>query len=291
MGEVVLRRYIGRRLAKLREAAELTQKQAALATQKGVSTIARMESGDLGIRFRDVDVNLFLDVYHADPDERQRLLAYTAETRNGARTKQWWEAYREDMPEWFALYVILEDSARTIREYQSELIPGLLQTREYFEKFTRTDGALDDAVVERRVEIRLERQGLLQRDQAPHLHVILNEAAIRRPVGGPDVMTAQLEHLLRMSDRDNITIRILPFSAGEHGGMGGPFILLDFPVDANGEQLEPPIAYVDTLTGSMYMSKPEEARDYDAVWNDLGAKALDEAESRQLIISTMEGFQ
>ncbi|WP_280426379.1 helix-turn-helix domain-containing protein [Nocardia carnea] len=290
VGEAVLRRHIGRRMAELREAAGLTQKQAAAALQKGVSTIGRMEEGNLGVRFRDVDVQAILNVYKVSAEEQKRLLAYTAATRNG-RTKQWWESFSEDMPEWFSLYVILEDSAASIREYESELIPGLLQTRDYIEQLARTPaGLLDDVEVQQRVQIRLERQGLLTRSHAPRLDTILNEAVIRRPVGGPEVMLNQLDHLLKVSSHNNITVRILPYSAGVHGGMAASaFILLDFPTGSNGEHLEPPIAYVDTLTGSMYLNN--EFRSYELAWNDLEQKVLGEDESRQLIISTMEGLQ
>uniref|UniRef100_UPI0007A524A3 helix-turn-helix domain-containing protein n=1 Tax=Nocardia pseudovaccinii TaxID=189540 RepID=UPI0007A524A3 len=282
VGEAVLRRHIGRRLTELREAAGLTQKQAATSLQKGVSTIARMESGDLGVRFRDVDVQAILTVYKVGPEDQKRLLAYTAATWNGT-AKQWWESFSEDMPEWFSLYVILEDSAASIREYESELIPGLLQTRDYIEQLARTPaGLLDDAEVQQRVQIRLERQGLLTRPRAPRLGVVLNEAVIRRPVGGVEVMLNQLDHLLKVSSQNNITVRILPYSAGVHGGMAASaFILLDFPTGSNGEHLEPPIAYVDTLTGSMYLNKPDEFRSYELAWNDLEQKALSEDESRQ----------
>ncbi|MGW4719453.1 helix-turn-helix domain-containing protein [Nocardia sp. NPDC004260] len=292
VGEAVLRRHIGRRLEELREAAGLTQKQAAAALQKGVSTIARMEDGNLGIRFRDVDVQAILDVYEVGPDERKRLLAYTTATRNG-RTKQWWESFSEDMPEWFSLYVILEDSAASIREYESELIPGLLQTPDYIEQLARTPaGLLDDAEVQQRVQIRLERQGILTRSHAPRLDAVLNEAVIRRPVGEPGVMFNQLDHLLKVSSQVNITVRILPYESGVHGGMAASaFILLDFPTGSNGERLEPPIAYVDTLTGSMYLNKPDEFRSYELAWDDVERKALSEKESRQLIISAMEGLQ
>ncbi|CAM4378531.1 helix-turn-helix transcriptional regulator [Nocardia ninae] len=250
-----------------------------------------MEDGNLGVRYRDVDVQLILDVYNVSGEERERLLAYTAATRNG-RTTQWWEGYSQDMPEWFSMYVILEDSASSIREYESELIPGLLQTRDYIEQLARTPaGLLDDAAVERAVQIRLERQSLLARPHAPHLDAILNESVIRRPVGTPEVMAGQLEHLLEASNQGNITVRLLPYSAGVHGGMGASaFILLDFPTGSNGERLEPPIAYVDTLTGSMYLNKVDEFRSYELAWADLESKALSEEESRRLIVSAMEGL-
>ncbi|WP_433635533.1 helix-turn-helix domain-containing protein [Nocardia sp. CA-120079] len=293
VGEAVLRRHIGRRLAELREAAGLTQKQAAIAVQKGVSTISRMEEGNLGVRFRDIDVREILRAYSARPEETERLLAYTQATRNG-RTKQWWESFAEDMPEWFSLFVILEDSAESIREYESELIPGLLQTRQYCEELARTPaGLLDCSEVEQRVQIRLERQAVLSRAQnAPRLDAILNEAVLERIVGGPEVMYHQLNHLLKISSQDNVTVRIVPYSVGVHGGMAASsFILLSFPTGSNGEPFEPPIAYVDTLTDSMYLNKPDEFHSYERAWNDLDQKALSPEVSRQLIISAMEGLQ
>jgi len=293
VGSALLRRYIGRRLEALRRGANLTQDQAAAGIQKGRSTIARMEDGEEGVRFRDIDVKAMLELYGAKPEDFQLLLALTAETRNG-RKKSWWHDYTEtELPEFFGLYVSLEDSAETIRQYEVELIPGLLQTRSYAEEVHRVPaGYVDEGESRRRVNVRMERQSLLTRPRAPRLDVIMNEAVLHRLVGGPAVMAEQFKYLLDLMRRGNVSIRVLPFAVGVHGGMAAstPFTLLDFPTDPqSGELLEPPLAYVDTLTGALYLNKPEEFGAYQLTWQDLDRRSLSEADSRKMIISVLEG--
>lgn len=293
VGTGLIRRHIGRRFAELRTKAGYSQQQAADKFQRGRTTIVRMEDGDPAVRFRESDVITMLDTYGAGPEDRELLLALTAETRNGNK-KGWWHDYTESgMPEWFGLYVLLEDSAVSIRKYEAELVPGLLQTERYAEISASTPtGYLDASEIRRRVEVRMERQNLLDREQAPQLDFILNEAVIRRPVGDDDTRTEQLQHLLQMSQRPGITVRILPYSAGFHGGMAASaFNLLTFPEGPTGEPLEPPLAYVETLTGAMYLNKPDEVSAYELVWRDLRKKALGVTASRGLIEETLKGLQ
>ncbi|WP_331765127.1 helix-turn-helix transcriptional regulator [Nocardia sp. NBC_01388] len=291
VGTALIRRHVGRRLAQLRDKAGLTQEQAAQRLEKGRSTIIRMEDGADNVRFRDIDMKAMLEVYGAGNEDATILLALAAETRNGKK-KSWWHDYTE-LPEWFGLYVVLEDSATRIREYESELIPGLLQTQEYMETVitTPSDGVTPEQV-RQRVQVRMERQGLFARPNPPRFDVVLNEAVIRRPVGEPGLMTRQLEYLLDVGKRPNVSIRILPYAAGAHGGMtaGNSFMLLDFPTDPSGEPIEPSLAYVDTLTGAMYLNKPTEFAAYERVWRDLHKKAVSAADSKNLITSALEGF-
>ncbi|HEX6074572.1 MAG TPA: DUF5753 domain-containing protein [Micromonosporaceae bacterium] len=235
-----------------------------------------------------------LDIYQATPEERALMLALTAETRNGKR-KGWWHDYTETaLPGWFGLYVTLEDSAKRISQYESELIPGLLQTSEYAAELVRieTAGSASESDVERRVEVRQERQELLTRPRAPRLDVVLNEAVIRRPFAGNAVMAAQLAHMLEVTQRTNVTVRIMPYTAGGHAGAGaGSFTILDFPEDhRTGELLEPPLAYLDTMTAGMYLQKPEEVDTYRRAWDDLRKKVLDTEASKKMIIEAMEGY-
>jgi hypothetical protein len=294
IGSALIRRYIGRRFAALRVRADVTQEQAAIVLQRGRATLGRIEDGDERVRFRDVDVKAMLELYKATPQESELLLALTAETRNG-RKKSWWHDYTETaLPEWFGLYVSLEDSAETIHKYESELVPGLLQTRAYAEQITSMPASYIDAEeTQRRVRVRMERQSLLARPRAPHLDVVLNEAVLHRPVGGPTVMAEQLGHLLELTQRVSVSVRVLPWSVGVHGGLGAAnsFALLDFPVDPHsGEHLEPPLVYVDTLTGAMYLNKPDEVRAYRLVWEDLENRALDQTASREMITAARKGF-
>ena len=253
VGSALIRRHIGRRLVALRAQAGLTQDQAAIALERARATLGRIEDGDERVRFREVDVRAMLQLYGAGAEESSVLLALTAETRNG-RKKSWWHDYTETaLPEWFGLYVTLEDSAETICQYQSELIPGLLQTPAYAAQISNMPpGYLDDDEIQRRVNVRLERQSLLTRPRAPHLTAILNEAVLHRPVGGSAVMAEQLEHLLEVTRQASVSVRILPWTAGAHGGMGASiFALLDFPPDPyTAVPLLPTLVYVDTLTAA-----------------------------------------
>ncbi|MGH3737849.1 MAG: helix-turn-helix domain-containing protein [Micromonosporaceae bacterium] len=294
VGSALIRRYVGRRFVALRNRAGLTQEQAAIALQRARATLGRIEDGDERVRFRDIDVRGMLELYQASPQEGEVLLALTAETRKG-RKKSWWRDFTETaIPAFFTLYVVFEDSAETIRQYESELIPGLLQTRAYAEQINRMPpGHIDEEETQRRVRVRLERQSLLTRPRAPHLFFVLNEAVLHRPVGGGSVMAEQLGHVLEATQRVGVSVRVLPWSAGAHGAMGASntFALLEFPRGTfTGEPLEPPLAYVDSLTGAMYLQKPEEVNAYHLVWDDLEKRALDEAESRTRITAALKGF-
>ncbi|MFV2098708.1 helix-turn-helix domain-containing protein [Micromonospora sp. LOL_014] len=292
IGTTLLRRHIGRWLTVLRESAGISQDAAAQALQRGSSTIWRIEAGDSRIRFRDVDVDAMCTLYRVSPETRHRLLTMTRETRDAPR-RAWWHDYTESaLPAWFGLYVSLEDSAATIRHFVSESVPGLLQTREYAEAVTRLPvGLLTDEEVERRVKIRLERQALLNSPRPPHLRTIINQAVLDRLVGGAEVMVAQLEHILDAMKRHSVSVRVLPYSAGEHAGMTSTFTLLSFPnAPLATEPVEPPLAYVDTLTGALYLNKAEEIRAYDLVWSDLESRALDEASSREMIEKALEAL-
>lgn len=293
VGSALIRRQIGRRMVALRAAAGLTQEQAAVALERARATLGRIEDGDERVRFREVDVKAMLDLYRAGTEDREMVLALTAETRNG-RKKSWWHDYTQTaLPAWFGLYVALEDSAQAISQYESELVPGLLQTRAYAEQInSMPPGYVDAEETQRRVNVRMERQSLLTRTRAPHLTVILNEAVLHRPVGGDKVMHEQLGHLLEVTERANVSIRILPWSAGVHGGLGAAssFTLLDFPADPRtGEPLESPLVYVDTLTGAMYLHKPGEVDAYRLVWADLDRRALDQPDSRTMISTAAKG--
>jgi transcriptional regulator with XRE-family HTH domain len=294
VGSALIRRHIGRRFVSLRTQAGITQEQAAIALQRARATLGRIEEGDERVRFRDVDVRAMLELYGAGPEESKMLMALTAETRNG-RKKSWWHDFTETaLPEWFGLYVTLEDSAETIRQYESELIPGVLQTRAYAEEIHRVPaGHTDDEKAKRLVDVRMKRQSVLTRPRAPHLIAILNEAVLRRPVGGATVMAEQLEHLLEITQQTGVSARILPWSAGAHGGMGAAcsFFMLDFPADPRtGEPLEPSLVYVDTFTGAMYMNKANEVSAYRLAWEDMERRSLDEAESRKMISEAWKGF-
>jgi DNA-binding XRE family transcriptional regulator len=286
----VLRRKLGQTLRQLRERAGLTQERTAKQLERARATIGRMEDGVPDVRYRLRDVEDMLELYGADDATRELVLGMAKET--AAQSRSWWHDYTgSELPEWFSLYVTLEDYARIKRSYEPELVTGLLQTAAYAEEIIRGPAYLtDEEEIRRRIKVRIARQSVLSRPSNPlGLSVILNEAVLRRPVGSPAVMAEQLQHLLDASRRDNVTVRILPFSAGIHGGMtSGAFTLLDFPRGRDGESLEPPMAYLDTLTGAMYLHKPDEVDAYETTWNDLEQHALDQHRSREMITKAME---
>jgi len=204
------------------------------------------------------------------------------------KAKGWWHAYGDAIPSWFELYVGLEAAASHLREYEESLIPGLLQTKEYALAIFQLDRpTMIEEERERLVAVRLQRQSLLTRrlPKPPRVEVILSEAVLRRTVGGPEVMANQLDHLLRVAELPNVSLRVLPLAAGPHpGAIAGSFVILDFPPGNGGRSLpEPSVVYSESLTGAIYLDKPNELAAYEDVWNGLTALAPDERQSKNLI--------
>ncbi|WP_406075484.1 helix-turn-helix domain-containing protein [Micromonospora sp. NBC_01638] len=289
----MLRRQIGRKFESLRKAAGLTMEQAAERLDRARATLHRIESGAEHVRYRQADVQQMLDLYGASTDDRELLLALTATTREN---KNWWHDYiGSGLPRWFQLYVGLEAASTRIRQYEAELVPGLLQTRAYAEQvFNMPGGSInaDDSTEQQRaIQLRVERQALLTRFSAPQLSVIINEAVLRRPVGNATIMSAQLQQILKAAELPNVTVQVLNFSAGLHAGaMAGAFSILEFPQDSNGREVEPPVTYLEAATGSMYLDKPHETATYNTIWADMSARALNESRSKSLIHELAEEY-
>jgi hypothetical protein len=183
------------------------------------------------------------------------------------------------VPEWFQVYLGLEAEAASIHEYASELVPGLFQTADYYRAFMRAAPAAgDEETIERKIAVRAARQERLTADDPPECWAVLNEAAIRRVVGGTEVMRTQLQHIAAMADRPHISVQVLPFKAGAHPAMDGSFIILGFP-----EAPDPDVVYLESQTGSLYLEKLPEVDRYQAMFNHLVAKALGPDESLYLI--------
>lgn len=292
-GSTMLRRQIGRKFEALRKAAGLTMDQAAAQLDRARATLHRIENGAEHVRFRQSDVKEMLKLYGASPEDTELLLAMTAATREN---KNWWHDYiGSGLPKWFQLYIGLEASASHIRQYEAELVPGLLQTRAYAEQVFRTPGGAIDAEDtdgrQRAVQLRVERQALLTRFSPPQLSVIMNEAVLRRPVGSATIMAEQLHQILKATELPNVTVQVLPFSAGLHAGaMAGAFSILEFPEDSNGREMEPPVAYLEAATGAIYLDKPHEISAYNAIWADMGDRALSESRSKSLIQQVAEEY-
>lgn len=270
-------------LRRFREQRGLTIEQ--VAEQSGgdwtPSAISRWETGDR--RIRPTDLRALLDIYGVRDDEREVLLALAREARN----RGWWQSYRSDaVPEWFQVYLGLEAEAASLHQYGSELVPGLFQTADYYRAFMRAAPAAgDDEAIERKVAVRLERQQRLASDDPPVCWAVLNEAVVRRTVGGPEVMRQQLNHIVELANRQQVNVQVLPFSGGAHPAMDGSFIILGFP-----EAQDPAVVYLENQTGSLYLEKQPEVDRYQAVFNHLVAKALDPEPSVRLIAEAAAGL-
>lgn len=283
----LIRRQIGRHLTRLREAAGLSQIEAAKAIQLSRSTILRMEDGADGVKFRQSDVALILDTYGAGEDDRILLLALTQETQR-QRPEHWWDNFRE-LPPWLNLFVMLEDSASEIREFEPELVPGLLQTPDYMRRLlSRPPNFLPVEQVRERVELRQDRQALLKRQSRPKVEYILSEAVVRRRPGNDAESRTQIEHMITATREGLVSLRILPFSTGMHAAMlASGFTLLTFPEGPTGKPLEPPLAFIETLTAALYIDQPSDVEAYESVWRELADDALSQEQSLELLAEAL----
>jgi transcriptional regulator with XRE-family HTH domain len=259
-GSTVPRRQLGRYLRDLRVAAGLTARAAARELERSEPTLWRIENGHTATR--SLDVEQMCRLYGADQDTTKALMSLAKETR----ARGWWQAYGDVVPDYFDLYVGLEAAATRIDWYETELVPGLFQTGGYARALIQLDHA-DETTEEiaRRLQLRTGRQAILRRPiDPPLLRVALRESVLRAPVGGNEVMAAQLGTLAEASRLPNVSIRIVPFSAGLHFGiLSGPFETLRFPVNGNGEDTEPPTVYAEMFTGALFLDKPAEVERYD----------------------------
>lgn len=269
----MLRRQLGAELRRLRERAQRTVADVAGQLGWSESKLSRIETAHIGIRKPDLE--RLLGVYDLDNPARARLLAVAVRSRQRA----WWEAYGDALPDAYETLIDFEAEAGSIFTYESQVVPGLLQTSEYASAVTQAY-VLDEPVdfVDQRVQVRMARQAVLTRDPAPELWAILDEAVLRREIGGPDVLRRQALRLMEMSERPTITIQVLPFSVGAHPALNGSFILLEFP---NGS--EQPLAYSEGITGGVFRNKPEHVSRYRLIFEALRDLSLSPAESLDMI--------
>jgi transcriptional regulator with XRE-family HTH domain len=262
-GPTVQRLVLGSQLHQLRESRGITAEQAAEAIRGSHSKISRMEHGRVG--FKERDVSDLLTLYGVtDGEERAALLNLARQ----ANTPGWWHAYSDILPTWLEPYVGLEAAASVIRTYQIQLVPGLLQTEGYARALIEQGSAATEEQVTRRIELRVSRQAILSAPNPPQLWVVVDEGALRRPVGGREVVRAQLEHLIEITDHPAVTLQILPFTIGPHSAMGGPFTILRFA--------EPDlhdVVYIEQLTSALYLEKPSEVDSYLEVMEQLCLQA------------------
>ncbi|MEU4243388.1 helix-turn-helix transcriptional regulator [Actinoplanes sp. NPDC026619] len=275
-GSSVPRRQLGRKLRELRESAQLTVAQAIAALEWSKPRLWRYETGQVPVHPNDVDAMCRL--YGASPDVVEALKSLARETKS----KGWWHAYSE-IPEWFQLFLGMEAVANRIRQYEAEVVPGLLQSLPYARAILgQSVTQPTDDQLEKQSRVRMQRQHILTRT-SPILEVILSEAALLRGSDGP-TMVDQLTTLLAFAERPNISIRVVPLSAGPHKAYAGPFVILDFPRETPARDPEPTTVYVEQPTGALYLDKPHEVAAHEAIWLDLVDRvALGETESRRLI--------
>jgi transcriptional regulator with XRE-family HTH domain len=279
-GPTVLRILLGAQLRRLREARRISLEDAANVIRASASKMSRLETGRVG--FKDRDIADLLTLYGvSDPEQRDALRTLA---RN-ASTQGWWHDYSDVLPSWFEAYVGLEEAATSIRSYEIQFVPGLLQTEDYARAVTLLGHGNSPAdEVDRRVGLRMARQDLLTRAQPAHMWAVLDEAVLRRPIGRPGVMRSQLKYLLELADRPNVTIQVIPFQNGGHAAAGGAFSILRFA-----ELDLPDIVYLEQLTSALYLDKRQTVDHYLAVMERLCLEAEPAYATAKVINAILRG--
>jgi transcriptional regulator with XRE-family HTH domain len=279
-GPTVQRLVLGGHLRRLREEAGLTTERAASSIRGSHSKISRMEHGRVG--FKERDIADLLTLYGiGQGDEREALLNLARE----ANTPGWWHGYTDILPHWVEPYFGLEAAASFIREYELQFVPGLLQVADYARAVIRLGNLPSDDEVERRARARISRQEILHRENPPKVWAVLDEGALRRVIGGPRVMREQVLHLIDMCDHPAVTLQILPFAAGAHRAMGGPFTILRYT--------EPDlrdVVYIEQLTSALYLDKPTEVDAYLEVIEEVCLQAEPSAKTPGLLKSVLDSL-
>jgi transcriptional regulator with XRE-family HTH domain len=275
----VLRILVGAYLRRLRESKRISMEDAGYVIRGSHSKISRLEAGRVSFKTRDIADLLTL---YGVTDERERDTLLTLAMR--ANALGWWRDYADVVPGWFDAFVGLEDAASQIRAYEVQYIPGLLQTEDY----TRAVIMLaysNPQEIRRRVALRKARQAVLDRPDPPSVAMVLDEALLRRPIGGTRAMREQLTHLIEMSKRPNVTVQVMPFQSGGSAETGGSFSLLHFA-----EHDLPDVVYLEQLSNAHYLDKPDVVADYAAAMDRLSAEALNPDDTRQLLGTLLRGL-
>lgn len=263
-GPTVLRIMIGTQLRRLREASGITPDQAGYEIRGSRSKISRIEHGRVGFKERDVED--LLTLYGVtDPQVRAGMLALARQ----ANTPGWWAKYNDIIPDWLEPYLGLEMAASLIRNFELQFVHGLMQTEDYARAVTALGfGPRAADEVERRVQLRIQRQNVLSSPDPPRAWFIIDESVLRRPIGGRQVMRAQLKHLLDVASLAHITLQVVPFRHGGHAGAGGGFTILRFAAPDL-----PDMVYLEQLTSALYLDDRKDVDHYMEVMNRLSAQA------------------
>ncbi|MEV6112834.1 helix-turn-helix transcriptional regulator [Streptomyces sp. NPDC052109] len=272
----VLRMILGRQLEELRTRAGLSYDEAGAAIGVSHSTIRRMEAAKVA-RLRLTDAEKLLQVYGViDRDEIDTFLQSVRE----ANKRGWWHTYRDVMPDWFAAYLSLEQAALQVRAYENQFVHGLLQTEDYARALLGAENPHASAeATERRVALRMRRQELLTRETPPRLWVVMDETVLRWPVGGPQVMRAQIDHLVEVNRLPQVTLQLMPFANGPHPALrAGAYHLFRF----RAREL-PDIVYLNGLVGAVYLDKADDVVVYREALDRLGAQAAPAKKTEALL--------
>ncbi|MGH3769306.1 MAG: helix-turn-helix domain-containing protein [Pseudonocardiaceae bacterium] len=273
-GPTVRRRQLGKELRQLREHAGKTIAEAAQWVGIKSPTVSKIENGRQAIR--PTNVRLLLQLYGIEAPLADTLIRLAGE----ASQRGWWASYGDTVPDWFRNFVGLEADASEIDGYDSELVPGQLQTAEYAEAITlAAHPNTTPSELKRMVTFRHERQERLAGNTPPRLHFVLNEAVLRRPVGGAEAFARQLDYLIEMSQRPHIDLQVLPFSAGPHVAMGQTFRVMRFPGDEAGLDF----VYLENDRGALYLERPADVVRYQTIFNQLVATALASVETSRFL--------
>jgi transcriptional regulator with XRE-family HTH domain len=275
----VLRILLGAQLRRLREAKRITLEEAGNVIRASHSKMSRLESGRVAFKDRDI-VDLFIHYGVTDQAQIQTLRGVAIR----ANSRGWWQDYSDVLPPWFEEYISLEEAAVQIRGYEVQFVPGLLQTEDYARAVTLLAYS-NPKEITRRVGLRMARQARLFGKDPVSLGMVLDEAALSRPIGGPSVMRGQLAHLIEMSRRPNVTIQVLPFKVGGHAAAGGPFSVLHF---AESDLTD--IVYLEQLSTAQYLEKRDIVGKYQAVMDRLCLEAATPEDSRKRLQAILNDF-
>lgn len=270
-GPTVNRILLGTQLRRLREEAGITPQRAGAHIRASHAKISRLELGRVGFKTRDIED--LLDLYGVtEPRERDAFLSMAARSNE----RGWWSRDSDLVQGWFEMYLRLEQEAGSVRTFEAQMVPGLLQSEVYARSILRLFFPSAPAhEIDRRAQMRLTRQKVLTESGGPRLWAIVDEAAVSRQVGSRAVMRAQLEHILELTAMPNVTVQVLPFLAGGHAAMGGPFSILRF----NQPEL-PDIVYLEQYNSATYLDRRAEVEDYLWAMERLGVAAMTPVQSR-----------
>jgi transcriptional regulator with XRE-family HTH domain len=256
-------RRLAAELRGLRESVPLTRED--VAERTGISTVTLYRIEHARVRPQARTLGTLLDLYGVDADRKAALRTLLREARN----RGWLQAYESLLPPQYTAYIGFEDEAASLWNYESLFVPGLLQTEDYVRAVTRAGmPTASSDEIDRRVEVRMQRQRVLGGDTPLELWAIVDEAAMRRQVGGREVMRAQLGHLIAASTLPQVTLQVVPYSAGAHAGMLGSFVLMNFADDA-----VPDVIYLDSMAGNLFLESDVEVRRYRLAFEHLRAVA------------------